>query len=225
MSDPHGHGDAKGGSTSPFWFYTKFVVFPIVFVAGTVYFYFNPSVADYFVYFLNLIQAICLLLIIFMFYKLEEYRNQFAATGASIVKNYEDKLEHHHDHVDDKAYLKERYDLAMQQLNSHADSEWKTGLVELDNFIRMALLDKGYVGNITLELVKDAKEKGLEHIEEAENIAFLRQLLKTKGVQFSYPRKDLEILLHRFDDFKKIILPGGENSHGDSAHHDDHGHH
>jgi hypothetical protein len=106
-------------------------------------------------------------------------------------------------------------------LNSHTESEWKTGLIELDNFIRMALIDQGYVGSTTLELLKDAKEKGHQFIKNAEDIAYLRQRLKSAGNRFDFTHEDIQLLVDKFTDFKNTIIPEedrGHNSHGHETH-------
>jgi hypothetical protein len=151
-----------------------------------------------------------------MAYKLVFFMREFSKFGNQILHNYESKLKHHHDHTDEKAQLKNKYSLASQYIHSPNSSEWKIGLVELDNFVRMSLHDKGYSGETTLELIKDAKEKGYVHIKEAEDVAYLRQRLKQKGHEFDFSQKDLLILLKNFDEFKKTVIPeelSGHNNH------------
>lgn len=215
MSDPHGHGGGggEGKKINPIYLGVGAVFF-IVFV---VYFYFNPSSVDTLTIILHVIQGVCVLIMLFLFFKLEKFRKAFADNGAAIVHNYESKLKHHHDHVELKADLKSKYGLAVEHIHSKSENEWKTGLIELDNFIRMALVDAHYEGETTIDLINDAKSKGHKHIGVAEDIAYLRQRLKSKGLQFDFTRKDLEILLDKFQAFKKTVLPDEESSHG----HDD----
>ncbi len=215
MSDPHGHGgDSSGVNISP----RTFAVIVVLFIVFVIYFYFNLSQADTFIYILNVVQVFSFILIMIMSYKLWGFMKLFSKTGAEIVENYESKLKHHHDHEEKDSSLKSKYALAMEHLHSKNEEEWKIGLIELDNFIRLSLLEKRYSGSTTLELVKDAKEKGHESITKAEDIAYLRQRLKEKGNQFDFTQKDLETILKSFNDFKKTVLQDSEHNSHDNHH-------
>lgn len=219
MSDPHGHGGGSSGvNINP----RALAIGAFLFVVFVIYFYFNPDYASTFIYILNIVQVICFIIILLMGYKLWYFMKEFSKTGGEIVHNYESKLKHHHEHVDENASLKSKYTLAMEHLHSKNKDEWKIGLIELDNFIRFALIEKGYNGSTTIELVKEAKEKGHESITKAEDIAYLRQRLKTKGNEFDFTQKDLEKVLEHFDDFKKTVLPEDEHSHHHDEHHNKH---
>ena len=215
MSDPHGHGGGEGGiNISPMGLAIG-LAFLIVF---SIYFYLNPNHAKSFIFVLNIIQVICVGVLLFMLHKLWYFMNEFFKNGSAIVQNYESKLKHHHEHIDDKANLKSKYNLAMQYIHSRNENEWKIGLVELDNFIRLGLLDKGYIGATTIELVKNAAEKGHEGIKAADDVAHLRQRLKLKGSQFDFTQEDLNLVLKNFDKFKKTILLDDGHEHHDDHH-------
>ena len=54
MSDPHGHGgDSSGVNISP----RTFAVIVVLFIVFVIYFYFNLSQADTFIYILNVVQV------------------------------------------------------------------------------------------------------------------------------------------------------------------------
>lgn len=214
MSDAHGHDEKKSGtSTNPTVFYLKLFGYTSLFIVFAIYFYIFPDAATTFMYFLYGVEFLSFLLLAYLMHRLWMFMKEFAKTGGEIVKNYEDKIKHHHEHVVGNEQLEERYELAMKQLNSPNEEEWKTGLIELDSFIRLSLLDKGYVGGTTIDLLKDAKEKGHKHTQEAENIAHVRKLLKSQGVKFNYPKKNIDILLSVFDKFKKTLDPVDSHSH------------
>ncbi len=218
MSDPHGHGGGggSGANISP----TTFGIALVILVVFIVYFYLNPDYASNLIYILNIVQIICVMIIIFMANKLWSFMKKFAENGAEIVKNYESKLKHHHEHIDEKAGLKNKYALAIEHLKSHTENEWKTGLVEIDNFIRMSLLSLGYEGGTTIDVINDAKAKGFQDLDAAENFAYLRKHLKEKGAQFDFSREDLELLVEKFKSFKEKIIPSEnhEEGHNDPHH-------
>ncbi len=211
-SHGHGHDDKghHGDEHVSVWTYIKLGLAVFIFIFCVLYSYFNPDFTNTFITILNIIQIFTLVIIAFLAYKLWFFMKEFSKTGGEIVSNYESKIKHHHHEHNGHSQLEEKYNNAMQQLSSVVDSEWKSGLVELDNYIRLVLLEKNYAGDTTLELLNDAKLKGLKHVEEAENIAYLRKRLKTKGVHFDFSKQELDILVKKFAEFRKIL---NENNH------------
>lgn len=217
MSDPHAHGAGSSEKKSNPLLLLFGVLGLLVFL---LFFYFNRELVGVFTKILYFIEFICIVAIGFMLHKLWYFMKLFAKTGGAIVHDYESKLKHHHEHNDKNVDIKGRYKLALDYLNSENEVEWQIGIVELDNFIRLSLLSLGYVGETTIELIDDAKTKGLKHADAAEDVAYMRKKLKSKTIKFNLDRKEIDQLLEKFLVFKKSVLP--ENHAANNHEHDEH---
>jgi hypothetical protein len=198
-----GHGDAHGApagnggvtvkSVSKFviWFTLIFFVAAFAIIIVVV----NPTTAQNFIYFLQGLQVFFALVVIFCFYKLQDFRNRFLATCHEIDHLFEEKngQGHGHGHDDhghgshgdghghnnhghgheekEKAptnIYEERFQRAVKSANSHQREEWRLGLIELDKLLKDLLFKEGYVGETIEELLASAKEKGFKHFKDAE---------------------------------------------------------
>ncbi len=192
-----GHGASAGGGAdlktigkTVLWVVA--IVFVITFAILIVIV--NPDTAQTFIYFLNALQIFFGMVIIFCFYKLQDLRKRYLATCHEIDHLFEKKNgqghghghgahdahghdadghgEHDDHHHDDKPKVatniyEERFYRAEAHIKSPHKEEWKTGLVEMDKLLKDLLIKKGYNGDTVLELLEDAKSKGLIHPDDA----------------------------------------------------------
>lgn len=173
--------DVRGIGRFVFWFIVMFfvAVFAIIIVV------INPITAQNFIYFLQALQIFFVLVIIFCFYKLQDFRRKFLAGCHEIDHLFEEKNGQSHGHDNDghndhdaghgheekeKAPTnihEERFQRALKSANSHQREEWRIGLIELDKLLKDLLFKNGYEGDTIEELLNNAKEKGFKYFEDA----------------------------------------------------------
>lgn len=179
------HGNASGGNIkelSKFILWSITILFVIVFAVLIVII--NPDTANMFIRFLQALQFLFFIVIIFCFYKLQDFRKRFLASCHEIDHIFADKNgqghghdhkhEDHHGHDDheekEKAptnILEEKMQRAIGHINSQYKEEWKIGLVELDSILKALLIQKKYTGSTVVEMLSDAKEKGYKYSQDA----------------------------------------------------------
>ena len=227
-----GHGASAGGADlktigkTALW--AVAIVFVITFAILIVIV--NPDTAQTFIYFLNALQVLFLFVIGFCFYKLQDLRKRYLATCHEIDHLYADKNgqghathghgdahghdehghgEHDDHHHDDKPKVatniyEERFYRAEAHIKSPHKEEWKTGLVEMDKLLKDLLIKKGYNGDTVLELLENAKSKGLIHSDdgllatETKNY-LLRNIVKLPDEKDAKNYKNVGIL------YKKVL--------------------
>jgi hypothetical protein len=190
MSDPkpaaaapaEGGGiDIKGISKVAIWITLIFFVFAFAIIIVVI----NPTTAQNFIYFLQGLQVFFVLVILFCFYKLQDFRKRFLAHCHEVDHLFADKNGQghghghgHDDHGDGHGHeekeqaptniYEERFQRAMKSANSNQREEWRIGLIELDKLLKDLLFKKGYVGETIDELLTSAKEKGFKYYEDIE---------------------------------------------------------
>jgi hypothetical protein len=194
------HGDAKVENSSGLTVksISKFVIwFTLIFFVvsfSVIIVIVNPTTAQNFIYFLQGLQVLFGVVVVFCFYKLQVFRKRFLATCHEIDHLFADKngqghghghghhddkghhTQHGHDHVDkhDKFLHKkpenifeERFQRAMKSVDSNHKEEWRLALIELDKLLKDLLLRKNYSGETIEELLNDAKSKKFSEAENA----------------------------------------------------------
>jgi hypothetical protein len=115
---------------------------------------------DNLIYFLYLVEILSSVAIIILMYFVWSKMQQFKHDN----HHFESFYDNYKPDVDtDKSKL-DSHGLKLSEIENYFDadstpSEWRLGIVELDNFMRSLMLKSGYQGDNVEELLIDAKEK------------------------------------------------------------------
>lgn len=199
MSDPKvevkkdaGDGSSGGFGMNEVKAVSKFFVWSVliffVVIAVVLIVFLNPSTAEFFIRFLQALQVIFVIIIVFCFFKLQQFRKKFLASCHDIDHIFADKNGQghgsgghgagHDEHSDEHAHddhkpkvptnlMEEKLYKAIGHINSQFKEEWKIGLVELDIILKTLLIKKNYTGSTVLEMLEDAKIKGFKYSDDA----------------------------------------------------------
>ena len=198
-------GDVAGFDFTPYILWT---------VGGLIFFYVAYAVIFQtiegmlnFVLFLNILQLICAILIIFFLFKLSGYILEYKHWTHKMEMWYVGKYKPEEEKSESISPERERYGRAKLHIESQYKEEWKIGVIELDNLLRDLLKAKGYNGETVADLLDDATKKGMRSVNSAWEGHRVRNRVVHEGLKYDFPKEEaLKILRKYTEAFSELGL-------------------
>lgn len=166
----------------------------------------NPTTALNFLKFLYFLEIFLGVVLVFLFFKFIDFTYKFQEWNDKIGAFYESKYKPDAKLEAPKDSIQDKYDKAIGHIYSNNKDEWKSGVLELDQYMREFLKAHGHKGDTIPDLLNDAKQKGVKYLDYAENVHILRNLVVKKGIHFEYPKEKVEKVASLFQIFREEYL-------------------
>lgn len=205
MADPASKGEDK--APAPSWnidikkvSIVLFWILAIIMVAIFAYFIVlidEQSIIN-FMKFLNILEVILGLYLVFLLYKLYTYTEQFKYWGDKIGDFYGKRYAPEKKEANASSPIVQRFEKAKQHISSNYKEEWKIGVIELDNILRDLLVSNGYLGETVAELLNDGLKKGMQTVEIAWEAHKVRNKVVHEGVKYAFSKESAEQVLRKY---------------------------
>lgn len=208
-NDHHDEGGGGGGFDPKAVVTALVVIFLALAVLGAVLFVLvlNQETARNFIFFLNGLEILLGIYLIFLLFKLYEYIQKFKHQSYDIHHFYESRYVPPKESTGPVNKLEMRFNKAKEHVMSTYKEEWKIGIIELDTILKDLLVQANYRGDTVGELLKSAESKGFRALQDAWEAHKVRNRVVHEGIKYDMRQDEATTALRRYTTaFKELGL-------------------
>lgn len=185
-SSSSGGGDSSG----LIMFIVKILVVVVVILIGFALMVRNPATTISFIYFLQWLQLLSVIVIIGGIITTIMMMRRFTPLNIALGEGYGAKYKPPTDKPSNETAYSGRMTQVESHIESNSEAEWKLAVIEMDGILRDVLKDNGYLGDTIAEQLKAAETRPFNTFQNAWDAHKVRNRIAHEGVSFTIDKHE-----------------------------------